>query len=121
MPKLNYHYEDESGEEHDVDLPASWHICDNCHGDGKSSAYLGSFTMEQMNEDPDFADEYMNGGYDKTCTNCGGSGKVLIVDREAKMTAEQTAALADIDTNEQAKADLRRDEASERHMMGDYS
>jgi hypothetical protein len=34
-------------------------------------------------QDPDFMEEYMSGGYDITCADCRGSGKVQVVDYSA--------------------------------------
>lgn len=64
----------------EIPLPTRWRICSHCQGDGMSSAYLGAFTGDQMREDPDFAEEYMQGRYDRTCDECNGSGKVKVVD-----------------------------------------
>jgi RecJ-like exonuclease len=72
-------FEDKDGVEHE--LPTKWKICPQCEGHGKSSLYLGAFTGEQMREDPEFAEEYMAGRYDRTCETCKGSGKVEEVDR----------------------------------------
>lgn len=80
MPTIPYSYENEAGETQEVALPASWHICGTCDGDGTSSAYLGSFTREDFDEDPDFAEDYMRGGYDRPCPTCGGTGKVAEVE-----------------------------------------
>jgi hypothetical protein len=62
-------------------LPTRWSICGACDGHGRSSAYLGSFTGEDLRDDPDFAEDYMVGHYDRACEACGGSGKVEEVDR----------------------------------------
>jgi len=72
-------------------LPFTWAICSRCDGHGKSSAYLGAFTGEQMREDPEFARDYMAGVYDRACDCCGGAGKVKEPDL-GKMTPEQHAA-----------------------------
>lgn len=78
MPKTPILYDDER----EIELPFRWIICDDCRGHGKSSAYLGAFTGDQMREDPDFAEEYMSGGYDRCCDACNGSGKVKAVDEK---------------------------------------
>lgn len=54
----------------------AWSICHACSGEGKSSSYLGDVT-EMVNEDPDFAENYFAGDYDRACASCKGSGKVL--------------------------------------------
>jgi len=73
-----------------TDLPTHWEICSSCEGEGTSSAYLGSFTQEDFDEDPDFAEDYMSGQYDRACPECNGSGKVKVVDYD-RLTAEQRA------------------------------
>jgi hypothetical protein len=62
------------------ELPFVWNICGRCSGHGKSSEYLGAFTGEQMREDPDFAEAYLAGEYDRRCQYCDGGGKVMAVD-----------------------------------------
>jgi excinuclease UvrABC ATPase subunit len=78
--------DDEGAEEQ---LPLKWEICGCCEGRGKSSAYLGAFTREDMDEEgPEFMEDYMAGHYDRACDDCGGSGKVQVVDYD-KLTADQ--------------------------------
>lgn len=72
---------DEDGEK--LVLPMMWAICESCRGEGKSSAHLGWFTGDQLAEDPDFAEEYMGGGYDRQCQECRGDGKIRVVDEDA--------------------------------------
>lgn len=59
-------------------MALKWEICDSCEGDGKSSAYLGSFTRDEFDEhfDAEEADDYFAGRYDRRCEDCDGSGKV---------------------------------------------
>lgn len=62
---------------------SKWRICPRCEGEGKSSAYLGAFTSDDMEElGQDFQEDYANGEYDKTCEQCGGSGKVQKADEQ---------------------------------------
>lgn len=61
-----------------------WIICPVCEGEGKSSAYLGDFTMSDFREtfeDEDDQQAYFDGAYDRTCDVCCGSGKI----RESQM------------------------------------
>lgn len=67
-------------EEQEHDLPAIWCICSECEGEGKSSAYLGAFTGEEMRDDPDFFEDYRAGRYDRRCEACKGSGKSKRID-----------------------------------------
>lgn len=64
------------------DLPHKWIICDHCNGEGRSSAYLGAFTNEDMGEDQEFFEDYMAGHYDRTCEYCKGSGKIKVIDKD---------------------------------------
>lgn len=70
-------YDDEGDE---IELPTVWEICGTCRGNGVESAYLGAFTREELDRDPEFFEEYMAGGYDRTCAECKGSGKIEVVD-----------------------------------------
>jgi hypothetical protein len=83
----------EDGSETETQLPGRWCICGQCEGRGTSSAYLGAFTASEWAEqDDDFKDEYIRGGYDRSCDECNGSGKVWSIDYK-KCTPEQRAAL----------------------------
>lgn len=84
------------GDLEEVALPCRWTICRSCDGHGKSSRYLGAITQDDRLpggswEDPDDFAEYMRGGYDRTCDECGGSGKVREVDVD-RLSAEDRAA-----------------------------
>lgn len=74
-----------------IDLPWKWEICFACDGHGKSSAYLGAFTHDELFEDLDFAEEYLEGRYDRPCDCCDGQGKVKVADHN-RMTEAQEAA-----------------------------
>ena len=115
-------FERDDGTEITVQLPAHWVICGTCDGDGKSSAHLGAFTQDEWaQEDDDFKQDYLDGVYDLPCPECGGSGKVMEIEREACTSPEQVEALEYLDVI----AQLEADEASERRMMarmsGDWS
>lgn len=77
------------GEEIDVEveheLPGKYEICSACSGHGASSAYLGAITSEERERDwdPEEFEQYMEGAYDKTCEECNGSGKVVVVDEDS--------------------------------------
>lgn len=56
---------------------AKWEICPECDGHGKSSAYLGAFSMEDLAEQgDDFQEDYFAGAYDRPCQRCRGAGKI---------------------------------------------
>jgi hypothetical protein len=114
-------YEDDEGLEHEVHLPANWEICGDCRGEGKSSAYLGAFTAEDMHEDPDFADDYMAGHYDRTCDTCHGKGRVLVPDHDACQSKPEWKAA--LDRRYQRIQDAYEDAAvyrAEMRLIGDY-
>ena len=93
---------DEDGNETERTLPMVWAICGCCRGEGKSSLYLGAITQSDRQpggdwDDPEDFEEYMRGGYDRVCDECGGSGKVRVVDHEKLTDAEAEALRADAD------------------------
>jgi RecJ-like exonuclease len=68
---------------------AKWSICPTCSGEGKSSAYLGDFSPEEMLEDPDFSEDYRTGMYDRRCDTCNGTGKVTSEDLRRRANRRQ--------------------------------
>jgi hypothetical protein len=99
-------------DENEVTLPSCWEICDHCRGEGRSSAYLGAFTRDELDDDPEFFEDYRAGRYDRTCEECGGSGKVKVVDRESA----DPAALEAYDAQQRELAETRAIERAERAM-----
>jgi hypothetical protein len=64
-------------------MPTHKEVCDYCRGEGKSSAYLGSYTQSEMDEQgPEFYEDYMAGAYDQECPECRGLRVVDVVDEE---------------------------------------
>lgn len=54
-----------------------WVICPSCQGEGASSSYLGAFTSEDWaDQDDEFKEHYLRGGFDRACERCDGSGKI---------------------------------------------
>jgi len=76
-----------------------WAICSRCRGNGTSTAYLGDVT-EWLREDPDAAEDYFGGMYDKPCDECSGTGKVRTLPAESPVAHEW--------------AEWQRDEAEDR-------
>lgn len=62
--------------------PTKMILCPQCGGRGGSSLYLGTFSHDELWEDPEFAEDYLNGGYDRTCESCDGRNVVEIFDDE---------------------------------------
>lgn len=63
-----------------------WVICPTCSGDGHHCQHLGSYTQEEFYDafdDEESRQMYFDGGYDKTCHTCEGSGKIRSNDKQA--------------------------------------
>lgn len=101
-----------------VQLPGYNVVCSRCDGEGKSSAHLGSFTREDFDEDPDFAEDYMEGKYDIPCEKCKGRCVTFEIDRDANMTDEQKAALKQLDDEAQYKWESFQERKNESLMGG---
>jgi len=73
----------EDGSEKEHELPCKYEVCPTCRGKGKHSLHLGAITQEDRERDWDHEswEEYMRGGYDRTCDRCGGKRVVAVVDR----------------------------------------
>ncbi len=68
-------YDDDTDEE--IHLPTEWMICRPCRGNGTRVLHGIAITADEWADwDDDMRDDYMNGGYDTVCEDCGGSGKV---------------------------------------------
>lgn len=104
--------EQAAADELEVNIPARylrWEICAECNGEGRSSAYLGAFSGEDMDADPEFFESYMRGDYDRPCGCVDGKVQVVRVDAlpdgvRARYVAQQRA-IADADA--MAKAERR--------------
>lgn len=98
---------EDDGVEIVVDLPAHYEICSHCQGRGQSSAHLGAFTRDEMDEQgPEFIDDYMTGAYDRPCEHCE-NGKVLIIDEERCASDLHKKALAWLKDMQQSLAEER--------------
>lgn len=111
---MAFTFENEEGEEVQLQLPAKWELCDQCEGEGRClmAGLRGvAFTQEEFAESfsDDEADAYFGGGYDTDCEACGASGKIRVPD-ESKWPEDARAALND-------ERGWRREEESERRML----
>lgn len=98
--------------------PAVWEICSRCHGEGThvNPSIDGNGIAAEEFAQWDEADQrmYLEGGYDVTCHECNGEGKVLEID-EDKLTAGEMNQLDDL-RREQWEADAA--DRSERIAFG---
>ena len=101
----------------EIELPFKWEICSVCEGRGKSSAYLGAYTQDEMDQQgPEFFEDYIGGVYDRTCDACESTGKVKVADkaRISKLNWREWEA--------QCRADREVDaeERAERRQLGGW-
>lgn len=97
-------------------LPTRFEVCPSCQGRGKSSAYLGAFSPDELYEEgPEFIEDYFSGFYDRECETCRGLRVIEMIDRE---TAEQVCPdlLHEHDEEAAIDAELRAIERAERRF-----
>lgn len=104
------YYEDDDGVDITDDLPQKWEICGCCGGDGAHSQRLGVINREDW--EPEELEDYMRGAYDERCDECGGDGKVRVVNFDA-LTPEQKRIVEDTD---RSIAEIDATYAAERRM-----
>lgn len=74
------------GTEEDITFPSKKEVCPDCGGHGKvlnASIRYHAYTSEDMDEDPDFFEEYQRGPhgiYGVTCPTCNGRNVVDTID-----------------------------------------
>lgn len=113
MSEIVLHHDDGS----ETVLPHRWVICSSCEGEGKSSAYLGAFTRDQLDEEgPEFIEDYFAGHYDRACDRCGGAGKVKVADTKAMTRAQR----AEYREQERQMRECREIERQERLFEGGW-
>ena len=88
-----------------------WEICPECAGNGGTSAYMGDVTDDVL-RDPDWADEYFRGTFDRACKPCRGTGKIRAILWEDVSDADFWAIVHALDFRDQCAAE----EAAERAM-----
>jgi len=58
-------------------------LCPSCEGRGGSSAYLGAFTSDDIDQmDDEFMDDYFAGNFDRKCDECQGQRVVSVCKHE---------------------------------------
>ena len=78
-------YDSDEDAEFETEVPFKYEVCPTCEGKGKHvnpSIDCNGLSAEDFYEDPDFAEEYMEGRYDVECYCCGGKKVVPVMDRE---------------------------------------
>lgn len=115
QPDLILYLETPEGGVDEIQLPWKWEICGRCDGHGASSGYLGAITREELYDDPEFAEDYMAGHYDRPCEFCS-AGKVKTVDWGRMPPEHQEAYRAQLD-EERADRETNR---MERLMEGGW-
>lgn len=87
---VKFTYEDEQGEEQEVELPAKNVVCHRCEGYGthlNPSIGQHAYTSEEFNEsfDEEEAEQYFTRGgiYDVSCEECHGNKVIAEVDEQA--------------------------------------
>lgn len=65
-------------------VPAIREVCSRCDGSGvhDPAAFSNGFTGEELDQDPDFRENYFSGRYDVRCEVCNGRNVVDVPDLE---------------------------------------
>jgi len=101
----------------EVAVPFSWAVCGLCDGKGRHvnpSIDCGGISGEEFDADPEFAECYMRGDYDVTCSEC--NGRRVVPELRAVSEAERDALRA-LEAQEEDDAAYERECRAER-MMG---
>lgn len=72
----------------EAEMPARYEVCGSCDGRGTTTRHIecdgGGFTASEWNEmcdgDPDFAEDYFGGKYDRPCPECSGNRVRPVID-----------------------------------------
>jgi len=108
---LTYTVYNDDGDEEEITISARAEVCARCDGTGKHDheAFSNGISGEAFEDDPDFADDYLSGVYDVTCTECHGRNVVLV-------PIESAANWPLVQKHLEQEAQFRREEAYERRM-----
>lgn len=66
-----------------IDVPMRYEVCPECEGSGTEvdpAIDCGGLTAQDFAEDPDFAESYFAGHYDRPCSHCRGKRVVDVPD-----------------------------------------
>lgn len=105
-------------------FPARWEICFTCDGHATTTRHIecdgGGFTAsewaEACGDDPEFAEDYFAGRYDRPCPDCKGLGRVQVIDRERVTSWRDKIALRAYDAQLADDAEIEAIHAMERRM-----
>jgi hypothetical protein len=108
----------------EVAFPARWVICDACDGHATTTRHIecdgGGFTASEWadacGDDPDFAEDYFSGRYDRPCPYCNGLGRVQAIDEDAIRGWRQTILYRAYCAQEADSAAIDAMHAAERRM-----
>lgn len=81
---ISFETENEEGIERTIVLPGKPAVCRTCRGKGHRvhpDVDGNGLTAEDFAQDPDFAEDYMAGRFDITCSECNGNKIIIQVDR----------------------------------------
>lgn len=70
-------------------IASKFEVCPDCKGSGTSTAYLGAYTSDELDEaGPEFLEDVRAGNYDRACDLCGGLRVVEVPDTARMSPAE---------------------------------
>ena len=113
-------WEDDECEEYHTEVPIVFEVCPECGGSGthcNRNIDGNGLTAEDFAEDPDFAEDYFAGNYDVICEMCDGLRVYPTLDPKAKLSEEQSQAVAFM---EQRAYDEAMDRRTQRMECGGY-
>lgn len=118
MKTMVLQFENDDGDEVEVEVPAKFEVCPKCEGSGShvNKAVDGhGISREEFDQDPDFEEAYFSGRYDVTCTECDGLRVAEVIDHDL-CTPEQKTQLAEWERQQCLRAQWRAEERHERAM-----
>jgi len=128
MSTMKLTYENDEGEEIELELPSKMEVCNDCQGHGsvlcegmRGYGYSQEEFEESFSDDEDREAYFTRGGkYDVTCPTCHGDNVVPVVD-EALIPEKDKAAYAEWQKSEEQRARWdAEDRATMRMENGGY-
>lgn len=115
-------YENDDGEEVELELPSKMEVCNDCEGHGTvlTEGMRGyAYSMEEFHEsfDEEEREQYFTRGgmYDVTCPTCHGANVMPVVD-EALIPEKDKAGYAEWQKSEEQKAHWDAEDRATRRM-----